>query len=305
MSKTNLFTLLFLTSVSVSSFAQEIFKFNSSGGGFNFANGIQFINSDAYFEPKSVLVNGKQQKYWDLGNRSGVLKDAADNEVRSRVVYGRPSNSLVTTGFQGFGVVNSLIIGGELNFGYGASAGGDQYDTTITVSGTNTIRTVGPVATTSARFGSGDVLVNVGLVALRKRGLILYPLIGVGYGASGLWLQSNSATRLYPEAADVVARNDRNLQNMFIWTRNTVLDFGLGLQYMFGASTEDRAKGFSLGLRVGYKTQIASDNILVNGNKNASDSFPVGYSNPPLPQLGLGGAYVKLLIGFGKVGESN
>lgn len=305
MFKTKILALIFLTLGSYGSFAQEVFKFNSAGGGFNFVSGIQIVNSDAYFEPKSVLVDGSQRKYWDLANRSGVLKDAADNEVRSRVVYGRPGSTLITAGFQGFGVVKSLIIGGELNFGYGASAGGDQYDTTITVSGSLITRTPNPVATTTARFGSGDVLLNVGLVALRKRGLIIYPLIGVGYGASGLWLQSNSATRLYPEAAEVVSRSDRNLQNMFIWTRSTVLDFGLGMQYMLGASTEDRAKGFSLGIRVGYKTQLATDNVLVNGNKNAADSYPVSYGNPPLPQLGLGGAYVKLLIGFGRVGESN
>jgi hypothetical protein len=81
------------------------------------------------------------------------------------------------------------------------------------------------------------------------------------------------------------------------------MDFGLGAQYMLGSSTEDRAKGFSLGLRVGYKMQLASDDILVNGNKKAKDSF-VPTDNVVLPNMGLSGVYAKLLIGFGRIGES-
>jgi hypothetical protein len=145
-------------------------------------------------------------------------------------------------------------------------------------------------------------MLDVGFIAFRKRGLVAYPLIGFGYGVSGLWLQSQSDSRTYPALTSVVTDGDNNLQNMFIWTRNTVLDFGLGAQYMFGASTEDRAKGFSLGLRVGYKTQLGTDNILVNANKNAKDSFPL--QSVTLPKIGYSGAYVKLLIGFGRIGES-
>jgi hypothetical protein len=159
------------------------------------------------------------------------------------------------------------------------------------------------ISGTTARLAGGDALLNLGFVAIRKRGFIAYPMVGIGYGASGLWLQSQSSERTYPRLTKIVTDGDNNLQNMIIWTRNSVLDFGIGAQYMFGASTEDRAKGFSLGLRLGYKMQVKTDNILVNANKKAKDSF-TDAENVSLPKLGYSGAYVKLLIGFGRIGES-
>jgi hypothetical protein len=80
-----------------------------------------------------------------------------------------------------------------------------------------------------------------------------------------------------------------------------VYDFGIGAQYMLGASTEDRAKGFSLGLRMGYKLQQASNNILVN-EKKVADGLEDEDKNK-VPKVDLSGFYIKLLIGFGKIGE--
>lgn len=271
--------------------AQEVFKLNSSGGGFNVMVGYQGFNADDYFNPDGDF---------DCGIGEEIRTDSAGKPTTSNVAkYAKPSGGMITAGFQGYGAFNSFIIGGEFNTFYGSSASGTQENTSLLTSNFGAKQTSG----TTARLAGADAILNVGFVAFRKRGFIAYPMVGVGYGASGLWLQSQSTTRTYPLLTKVVTDGDNNLQNMFIWTRNAVLDFGLGAQYMFGASTEDRAKGFSLGLRFGYKMQMKTDNVLVNANKQAKDSFTAA-DNVTIPSLGYSGAYVKLLIGFGRIGEA-
>ena len=143
---------------------------------------------------------------------------------------------------------------------------------------------------------------NVGMVALRKKGLIVYPLIGIGFGASGIRMKASATRRVYPEITGVIT--DANPENMLVWTSNAVFDIGLGAQYLFGKSTEDNAKGFSIGFRVGYNTQIATDNIKVNWLKNAIDNPDFPSTKPALPKIGASGLYAKLLIGFGRIGEN-
>jgi hypothetical protein len=88
---------------------------------------------------------------------------------------------------------------------------------------------------------------------------------------------------------------------MFVWTSNMVLDFGLGAQFLVGKASEDNARGFSVGFRVGYNVQLASDAIKVQWLKNAKDSYKTPVT---LPSVGTSGFYAKLLIGFGRIGEN-
>lgn len=276
--------VLGLTCLFFTSNAQEVFKGNSFGGGFNFHVGYQAFDVDQYFGTNPQFQMAERTK----------IDGVTPNQTISRATYAKPSTGLLAFGFQGYGAFNSIIMGGELTAGLGSAKTSLQYDTVFVNSSRSEL-----TASNSARVVAANVLYNIGYVALRKRGLIAYPMLGIGYGASGLWLKSGSdEQRVYPTATDVIT--DKNLQNMMIWTTNVIFDMGVGVQYMFGASTEDRAKGFSLGLRLGYQTQLATDNIRVNFNKKAADSF----ANPSLPKLGNSGFYAKLLIGFGKIGES-
>ena len=271
--------------------AQEVFKLNSSGGGFNVMVGYQGFNADSYFQ------DGEK---FDCGLGEEIRTNSDDVRTSyNKAIYKKPSGGMFTSGFQGYGAFNSFIIGGEFNTFYGSSASGTQENTSLQIDNLGAKQISG----TTARLAGADAILDIGFVAFRKRGFIAYPMVGVGYGASGLWLQSQSSERTYPFLTKIVTDGDNNLQTMIIWTRNTVLDFGLGAQYMFGASTEDRAKGFSLGLRFGYKMQLKIDNVLVNANKKAKDSFDDD-DNVSIPKLGYSGAYVKLLIGFGRIGES-
>ena len=285
----SLISFSLLTSLSIcSAIGQEVFKGNSFGGGFNFTVGYLGYNGDQFYPSDKP---GFISPAYDVRTSGG-------NVVESASLFNKPSNSLLTMGFQGFGVFNSVIVGGELNAGFGSQEKGTQTDeiTPITGGQASTL-----ISQTSSRFIQTDVMLNVGYVAFRKRGFIAYPMLGLGYGASGIWLKSESNERAYPFIAKVVTDDDGNLQNIFVYSKNLVVDLGLGAQYMFGASTEDRAKGFSLGFRIGYKFQPETDNITINWNKNAKDSFP---GDADLPKVGMSSFYAKLLIGFGKVGDN-
>ncbi len=277
--------LLLSLSISLGAFAQEIFKLNSFGGGFNVSMGYQGYNPSSYFSDETKIG-------YDL-----IESSTSGTRTTSTVAsFKKPSSGVLTTGFQGFGVFNSFILGGELNLNIGSPAESEHIDI-LSENGSNATN----IYSTKSRLAGADALVNLGFIAVRKRGLIVYPMLGLGYGMSGLLLSSEAPTRLYPDIASVVTVSDPNLQNIFIWTQTPIFDFGLGAQYMLGASTEDRAKGFSIGLRMGYKLQPETDNIRINANKNPKDGRD--WKDAEIPKVDLSGFYVKLLIGFGKVGE--
>lgn len=281
-----------LIAISYQSHAQEVFKLNSSGGGFNAYLGYQGYDGSDYFKSNVKDINCSEAS-------KNYASELENTFTKSKAIYRQPNKGLLGMGFQGFGLVNSFILGGELNFALGSLQTGSQTDSIFELS-TSKYSTTN-VSSTSSRNLAMDVLFNVGFVAVRKRGFVLYPMLGIGYGASGLWLKSQSNQRIYPSVTDVVTAKDRNLQNIFVWTKSPVLDLGIGAQYMLGASTEDQAKGFSLGIRLGYKVQFATDRILINANKSAADSY-TGDVN--LPKVGYSGPYVRLLLGFARIGEN-
>jgi hypothetical protein len=253
--------------------AQEVFKFNSNGGGFNFFVGTQASTPSSYFNK----------------DKTTGLDAAIDDSVKYVATFSVPKSSLVNVGFQGYGLFNSIMMGGEINVGFGGQASGTQ----SIIAGNKSY------GTTSSQFLASNILYNVGLVAFRKRGFIAYPMVGLGYGASGVLLKASDEQRIYPEITNVVT--ERNQQNMFVWTSNMVLDFGLGAQFLVGKASEDNARGFSVGFRVGYNVQLASDAIKVQWLKNAKDSYKTPVT---LPSVGTSGFYAKLLIGFGRIGEN-
>jgi hypothetical protein len=279
---TKVFALLLMVSLSAS--AQEIFKFNSSGGGFNFMVGQQGYNASPYFpDPTSKS---------DVNLNYALGYDSASNTL-SGANFAKPTGAMMNFGFQGYGLYKSIILGGELNVGVGNASSGKQF--ILRSKGDSTY------GTTSTQSFGGNLMFNVGMVALRKKGLIVYPLIGIGFGSSGIRMKASAASRVYPDFTNVIT--DANQQNMLVWTSNAVFDIGLGAQYILGKATEDNAKGFSIGFRVGYNTQFATDNIKVN-QKNAIDNPDWKTSKPTLPKIGASGLYAKLLIGFGRIGEN-
>ena len=273
--------------------AQNLFKPNSSGGGFNFSVGYQAFSPDDWYKD----YYSKDKK--DTFNIGGAARptDFANGERRASVsLFPKPSPGLYTVGFQGYGAFSSIIIGGELNMKIGATQGGTQTDTDYDTAGQEIKPDI--VSNTTTRFIAANVLLDIGYVVFRKRGLVIYPMVGIGYSATTIRFRSESTTRLYPDIAEVITKNDKNLQNIYVWTTGVGLDFGVGAQYFLGASNEDKAKGFTLGLKAGYSLQPATNDIRVN-DKKAID----GNDKVSLPSWGSQGFYIKLLIGFGRFGE--
>jgi len=292
------FTPLFLI-LSFPAQSQEIFKGNSFGAGFNFTFGYQAVEADKYFANEQIGTKDGKPVLFNLGYNELKNRELSDgSRLNSYATYAKPTNTLLTAGFQGLGAFNSILLGGELNYLFGSKEFGSQTDS-IFVQG-SFFRT--GKSETSSRFMGGDAMLDIGFVGLRKRGLIIYPMIGIGYSAIALWLQQTDQVgrRLFPEPAGKYSASE-NKQNTVFWTSNLAFDFGLGFQYMVGASTEDRAKGFSIGFRTGYKMQLPTDDINVNSDYKSSDAYS---GNVSLPKLGNQGFYIKLLVGFGKIGDN-
>lgn len=277
-----LFALPALFSAVMPASAQEFLKMNTSGGGFNLLFGKQSFQFGDYFNSDSLNLS------------YGIARDSKVKTLDS-AYFNRPSGALNMIGFQGFGINNSLIMGGELRMGITGFTEGKQlrFDSTgkIVKEGINQTR----------GFGM-NVMASIGYIALRKRGLIVYPLISGGLGISGVHINNKSDNRIYPEVAGIVTETSNNIQNIGVWTSSPSLDFGLGAAYYIGRSTEDNAKGVCLGFRVGYNLQFMSDNIKVNWFKNARDN--INWRNPVLPKVGVRGFYATLTLGFGRAGEN-
>ncbi len=277
---------LFIFLLCLNASAQEVFNFNSNGGGFNILLGNQSFDASPYF---GLGRTG-------LGSAISVDTISLTKRITSVASFNKPTGNLTNIGFQGYGLFNSIIMGGELNVSFGKATSGIQSRTD------SNNQNLAKYGTTSAQAVGSNVIFNLGMVAIRKRGFIAYPLIGVGFGLSGIRLKASEDERVYPQLTGVITA--RNQENMLIWTSNAVLDFGLGAQYLFGKSTEDNAKGFSLGFRLGYYTQLASDGIKVNGLKNAIDNPSWKENKPNLPSIGASGFYAKVLIGFGRISSN-
>lgn len=272
------FTLIVLSGlITAYVHGQGAFQFNNHGGGFNFSLGRQTIEFEKWYGNDGLQLN-KPQPEWKYSA-----------ERRDSIKWGAPKNNLLLVGFQGYGVVSDIIIGGELNVGIGSKT--TEKNSFRPLASPSDVKEYN----TYVRPYTADLLLNLGLVAYRSKGFIAYPMFGIGYGATALRLQDERDQRTYPEFTKPLTQ-DENVQNVIVWQRNLVADAGLGLQYFVGSSSSDKAKGFSLGLRVGYRIQPSATDLQLNSKSVKKNTI----GDPNLPTNGL---YVKLLIGFGKVGE--
>jgi hypothetical protein len=263
-------------------YGQGAFKFNNHGGGFNVSVGTQAIDFEKWYGVDGLKMNTPQRE-WKFNNAND------DTKRIDSIRWGSPGNSLIKLGFQGYGVVSDIILGGEFSVGIGGKKEqNNTYKTLDSIPETVDYKTY-------VRPYTAEVLFNVGLVAYRSKGFIAYPLLGIGYGATALRLQDDRPNRTYPEFTRALTEDD-NIQNLIVWQRNIVADLGFGLQYLLGSSSSDKAKGFSIGVRAGYRIQPASSDLQLNSKSVPTNTI----GDPSLPANGF---YVKLLLGFGKIGE--
>jgi hypothetical protein len=244
------------------------FKFTDKGSAFYANVGIYASDNDDRFK------------------KLAMIEKARTNQAENVNVPMTNPNILVV-GLGGYGVSSSITFGGELNGYLGAA-------------NTYSIATTNPSYNLKAQEMGVDIMATVGAILVREQGFIVHPQIGIGYGGMTNRIKDSRATgRNYP----VYATQLNSKENVVVWNGGLVLDGGLNLDYLTG-SDNVVAKGFTIGLKVGYRTQLANENIRINGE--SAESVPAEvtagkYAKYTLPSLGSGGPYIKLTIGVGTI----
>ncbi|SFC39709.1 hypothetical protein SAMN05421780_10593 [Flexibacter flexilis DSM 6793] len=214
------------------------------------------------------------QKFYDkvVKNNTGLFN------------FPEPKAGALVLGGEGYDVFNSVLIGGELNVTLGNKA--EQSHTNLLALGNEDDY---KFKLGTRRVGAA-VLVNAGYIVLHKKNFVVYPLVGIGYAASGHILSdprsSNILTgRSYPGTTEI------SEQNALYYNHNLAFNAAVGVNYFVHSGGNDDNKGFNLGLRFGYQSQMANNKYNVNDIKLENASNYAKSAN--------NGWYVRLAIGGG------
>ena len=252
----------------------QAFSFKEKGWGFYVNGGGLFSDADKRFDKLGL-------------NEVSIGNDAQDG-TRDDAVYPNPGSSLISFGIGGLGISSGIVYGGEVNFLMSSKKEASYIDSK-TATGK-----AGHNYSLSGQNAGVDVIAKIGVIAYQAGGFVIYPTVGVGYGLYGTNLQDSRDNRYYPFYA-----GEGNNENFFISNSNVLFDFALNPEYYVGSSEKDKAKGFKIGLSLGYRVQLASNKYSTNFKSSKAAPYVVG--DYELPKLGLSGFYVKLAIGLGKV----
>ncbi len=290
--------LLTLT-CSLTSAQSNLFKFNTFGRGFHFGVGTYSGKfGDIHKDLKPVSLEGEAfptNEQFSLTSVSPGNSANSENpsiSLREDAKFPIPDNRATTLSIGGYGAIGSIMLGADINAFLGAKKSVSEIDEAKPLADAERNYNL------STRPYAIDGLFNVGYVALRHKGLVVYPMVGIGYGATALRLQDDRSIKQYP----IYGLHGDNVQNSVFWNHSFVYDFGIGTQFYVGKSDDEEAKGFSIGLKLGFRSQVAADAWRINGKavESANSDFKIR-----LNSLGNNGLYVKLLIGFGRLGERN
>lgn len=205
---------------------------------------------------------------------------------KSTYEYAKPSMSCITMGAEGYSIIKSVMIGGELS-----TYAGNKKE--ISLSKTAAVTDQDKKYTLGYRQAGAMATVNVGYVAFHKQNFIIYPMLGLGYGLSAnIFSDSRSGNitdgRKYPIGNNITEKNAA------VFNGSLAFNVALGFNY-FVKNSNGNAKGFTLGLRAGYYACSPSNKYRANDEK-MEEKVGIAY-----PKTGNNGWYVRLLIGGGKV----
>ena len=168
--------LLALFSLPALSFAQgKFFGMDQNGGGFYVAPSIYFSNIKTQYD--TLHLNEVQ---------------SLEHHRFNAVAYPTPTQ-VIGIAIGGFGVRNNFVFGGEFN-GFWGPGKSQSFDSTGVSGGTK-----GKNFDLKNTVLGGDVMGMFGVIALRSKGFVITPQIGLGYGAMGqLISDSREVDRQYP-----------------------------------------------------------------------------------------------------------
>lgn len=196
---------------------------------------------------------------------SGTLDIDKLNSRLAGKGYPKFSDSFLTVGGGGHGIVNRFIIGGE-----GMAFVTEDRETIIS----------GKTYKNSLTGGCG--FFDIGYSAYSHRGLSIYPILGIGGGGFSLNITDRSA----PNFDDILSAPARSSH---LSSASFLLSISVGADYLLNFEQRpDRTGGLILGLRVGYifapvTGNWSIDNIEVFGG----------------PKTGMNGLFFHFMIGGG------
>ena len=260
----------------------QAFSFKERGWGFYVNAGLHSTSADTRFE--------------NLGFAGNFLKgetpgNDAEDDARPTARYANPGSQLYSFGIGGLGIASGIVFGGEINYYSSSNKDAALVNPQIATG------VAGHNYTLSAQNYGADVMLKLGVIAYQSAGFVIYPTVGVGYGTFGTNLKDSRDNRYYPFYA-----GDGNNENRYVHNSNVVLDFALNPEYYVGSSEKDKAKGFKIGVSVGYRLQLANNNYMASFKSVSDDVYTkANISRSDMPKMGLNGFYAKLTIGLGKV----
>ena len=194
------------------------------------------------------MIGVQQMDLAELNDRF----DAAD--------YPESDDLFLTLGGGGFMLRDRLVIGGE---GHGVIGSSET-------TGDGAFRT---------RVGGGFGMIDIGYAVMERRGLLVYPMLGVGMG--GMMVSINE--RSSPDFDDVLDQPRRGVnlvQGQFL------LSAGLGIDHVFASRGRG---GFAVGIRAGW-TFTPIEHEWSFGSSDVADG----------PKAGFTGPYVRVNVGGGR-----
>lgn len=194
-----------------------------------------------------------------------VNTQTVDDWMPANLAYPDMKNGLLSLGIDGFAIRNNIMIGGQLQLKHGP-----------------VVRAVRG----NMRPYIGDAMVQGGYLLVNKKGLRVYSIAGIGYGAFATHI-FNTRKR-YPEFVPSVPAIR---ENVVLIHKGVVGSLAVGADYALGKRTEFRTKGLSLGLRVGYEARQKSD-----------DWQASQYDISGGPTYSASGFFARFLVGLGSIG---
>jgi hypothetical protein len=223
-------------------------------------------NSVLAMDNESTVGHQIGKGYFFIG--SGTMKIDKLNTRLSGKGYPKFSDSFLTLGGGGHGVVNRFIIGGEgmafMTEDREAVVSGKTYKNSLT---------------------GGCGFFDIGYSAYSHKGLSIYPILGIGGGGYSLNITDRSSPK-FDEILDTPGRSSHLSSASFL------LSLSLGADYMLNFEKRpERKGGLIFGLRVGYifapvTSNWNIDNIEVFGG----------------PKTGIEGLFLHFMIGGGGSG---
>ncbi len=229
--------------------------------------GILLILSSLSLAQEKATKSGGGRGYCMMG-WSTLDLDELNVRLKSKG-YTEFSNNFFSIGGGGHGIINKLIIGGQ----GGTLIGGEE-----------TVNLNGGTLKTSVIGGYG--LFDVGYLVYSKKGLNVYPMLGMGGGGLTFTIKEIST----PSFEDLLENPKRKVELIY---GGFLVNVSLGVDYLIKFAEDEKGTG---GLIVGFKAGYMLAPFTHDWKMDENDVTGG-------PDIGFNGPYVKIMFGGGGMSQ--